>query len=71
MRILFGMILGCLLAVAVVYVHDTMAAPAGTDGARVSTSRAIVNWGVARSEWGQVTESVHSAWLKLRASTTG
>ncbi len=71
MRTFFGMIVGCLLTVAVVYVHDSMAVPGGADSAQARTSRAIVNWDVAKSEWGQVTETARMAWLKLRAGTTG
>ena len=69
MRTLFGMILGCLLTIGVLYVHDSMVASAAT--ATASTSRAIVNWDVATSEWEQVAEGVHVIWLKLRASTKG
>ena len=69
MRTLFGMILGCLLTIVVLYVHDSMVAPAGT--VTSSPSRVIVNWDVATSEWGQVTEGVHAIWLKVRAGTSG
>ena len=68
MRTLVGMILGCLLTVAVVYVHDSMATSTVASGGTASTSRAIVNWDVAASEWGQVKEGVHTAWLKLKAN---
>ena len=67
MRTFFGMILGCLLTIVVLYVHDSMVASPGP--ATASTSRVIVNWDVATSEWGQVTEDVHAIWLKLRAGT--
>ena len=69
MRTILGMILGSLLTIAVVYVHDSMATPTVTSGATASTSRAIVNWDVAASEWGQVKQTVHTTWLKLKAST--
>ena len=68
MRILVGMILGCLLTIAVVYVHDSMATSTVASGGTTGTSRAIVNWDVAASEWGQVEEDVHTAWLKLKAN---
>ena len=67
MRTLFGIILGCFLTIAVLYVHDTMVAPDGAGTATASTSRVIVNWDVATSEWGQVTAGVHAIWLKLKA----
>ena len=71
MRTLFGMILGCLLTIAVVYVHDSMTSSAAGSGATTSTSRSIVNWDVAASEWGQVAEGVRIAWLKLKTSYNG
>ena len=68
MRTLFGMILGCLLTVGVIYVHDTMATSAvASSGA----SHAIVNWDVAATEWGHVKEGVHIAWLKLTSGHIG
>lgn len=69
MRTLLGMILGSLLTIAVVYVHDSMATSAVASNSTASTSRAIVNWDVAASEWGQIKEGVRTAWLKLKAST--
>ena len=69
MRTLFGMVLGCLLTIVVLYVHDSMVASTGTTTA--STSRVIVNWDIATSEWGQVTEGVHAIWSKLRAGING
>ena len=61
------MILGCLLTIGVLYVHDSMVA--STDTATASTSRVIVNWDVATSELGHVKEVVYGIWLKLRAVT--
>lgn len=71
MRILFGMILGCLLTIAAVYVHDSMAPLKGTSIAAASTSRAIVDWDVATSEWARIKESARTTWLKLRTGTNG
>ena len=71
MRTLFGMILGCVLTIAVVYVHDSIATSMAGSGAAASTSRAIVNWDVAASEWGQVEEGVRTTWLKLKTSHNG
>ena len=67
MRIFLGMVLGCLLTIAVVYVHDSMATSTVANGTTTSTSRPIVNWDVAASEWGQVKENARTAWLKLKA----
>ena len=71
MRTLFGMILGCLLTIAVVYVHDSMVTSKVASVTTVSPSGAIVNWDVAASEWGQVSEAVRTTWQKLKASTNG
>ena len=68
MRTFLGMILGCLLTVAVVYVHDSMATSTVASGTTASTSRQIVNWDVASSEWNEVKQNVHTTWLKLKAS---
>lgn len=69
MRTILGMIIGSLLTIAVVYVHDSMATSTVASGTTASTSRAIVNWDVAANEWGQVKEGVRTTWLKLKAST--
>ena len=68
MRTFLGMILGCLLTVAVVYGHDSMATSTVASGTTASTSRQIVNWDVASSEWNEVKQNVHTTWLKLKAS---
>jgi hypothetical protein len=68
MRTLLGMILGCLLTIAVVYVHDSMATSTVASGTTATTSRPIVNWDVAASEWGQVKQTVRTTWLKLKAN---
>jgi hypothetical protein len=68
MRTLLGMILGCLLTIGVVYARDSMATSAVAAGASSGTSRTIVNWDVAASEWGQVKDRAHAAWLKLKSS---
>lgn len=70
MRTFLGMLLGCLLTVGAVYIHDSMATSTVASGASADSSRQIVNWNVAASEWGQVKENVHTTWLKLKASTS-
>lgn len=69
MRTFLGMILGCMLTIAVVYIHDSMATSTVASGSTAGTSRQIVNWDVAAREWGQVKENVHTTWLKLKANT--
>ncbi|WP_424629312.1 hypothetical protein [Bradyrhizobium sp. SYSU BS000235] len=68
MRTFLGLILGCLLTIAVVYIHDSMATSTVASGNAAGTSRQIVNWDVAATEWGQVKQNVHTAWLKLTAN---
>jgi len=68
MRTFFGMILGCLLTIGVVYVHDSMATSTVASGSTAGTSRQIVNWDVAATEWVQVKQNVHTTWLKLKAN---
>lgn len=70
MRTFLGMILGCLLTIGVIYVHDSMATSTAAAGSTASMSRQIVNWDVAASEWGQVKQNVHTTWLKLTANNS-
>ena len=69
MRTFIGMILGVLLTVAVVYIHDSMATSTVASGSTASSSRQIVNWDVAASEWSEVKENVRTTWLKLKANS--
>ena len=71
MRMLFGIILGSLLTIAVFYVHDSMVASTGGSLETSSMSKTIVNWDVAASDWGLVKEGVRTTWLKLRAGING
>jgi len=68
MRTLFGMILGCLLTIAVVYMYDTMATSTVTSGPASAQRGQIVNWDVAASEWGRMTDKVRLAWTRLTAN---
>jgi hypothetical protein len=65
MRTFLGMILGCLLTIAVVYVHDAMATSTVASGPAMAQHSQIVNWDVASSEWGRVKENVRLTWVKL------
>ena len=64
-RLLPGMILGCLLTIAAVYMHDSMATSTVASGPAATVSRSIVNWDVAATEWGYVKDNVRTAWAKL------
>ena len=63
MRTFFGMILGCLLTIGVVYLHDTRVS--GTADSTSLANRPIVNWDVATGEWNRVTENVRLSWDRL------
>jgi hypothetical protein len=66
MRTFFGMVLGCLLTIAVVYVHDTAVTP--VVGGQAGTTNMIVNWDVAARRWGDIRQTIHTAWVKLQGS---
>ena len=61
MRTFFGIILGCLLTIAVAYIHDTTYAKGGEEG-----TNALVNWDVAAREWDQLKQGVQTAWAKVQ-----
>ena len=65
------MILRYLPTTVVLYVHDSLVATGGASTTTPNTSRVVVNWDVATSEWGQVTEGVRAIWSKLTAGTNG
>lgn len=67
MRTFLGMILGCLLTVAVVYVHDATVRSAPADGDAVAQRAEIVNWDVASSEWRRMRDGIRTAWARLTA----
>ena len=71
MRTFFGMILGCLLTIAVFYVHDSMATSNAATNPTGSSARTIVNWDVAAFEWGKLQDGVRMAWAKLTTSSNG
>ena len=68
MRTFLGMILGCLLTIVVVYMHDTMATSTVANANGVSGSQQIVNWTVASSEWNKVKENIRLTWIKLTSN---
>ena len=62
MRMFFGMILGALLTVAVVFVADNWSSP--TDGTP-TTERTMVNWDVVGDNLRIVRQRAHAVWSKL------
>jgi hypothetical protein len=66
MRTLFGMILGCLLTIALLYLHDTAATSSVANGSTVpQASTQIVNWDAAAHEWDRMKDGVRTAWARL------
>lgn len=65
MRTFFGMILGALLLVGGVYIHDSMQTWSVTNGQEAQNSRTIVNWDVAASDWQALRTRAHDSWVKI------
>ena len=68
MRELFGMILGCVLTIGFVYVHDMRATSTVANGTTALENRQIVNWDVAQANWNRMTENARHALIKIRDS---
>ncbi len=68
MRLFLGMILGCLLTIGFVYIHDVRASSTVASNTTGVESRQIVNWDVAAANWNKMTESARHAFSKLRES---
>ncbi|QPF85685.1 hypothetical protein IC762_05070 [Bradyrhizobium genosp. L] len=64
MRVFLGMILGALLLVCGVYVHDSMQS---TDRQVAEENRNIVNWDVAAHDWNALKTRAHQEWTKVAA----
>jgi hypothetical protein len=65
MRTFLGMILGALLLVAGVYIRDSMVTSTAANGEVAQSSRTIVNWDVASSDWDSVKARAHQDWTRL------
>ena len=70
MRVFLGMILGCLLTVAVVYMHDVSASSTVASSTSGTASQQIVNWEVASATWNGVKDNVRHAWGRLTANVS-
>jgi hypothetical protein len=66
MRTFFGMILGCLLTIGIVYLHDVQATSSVASGTTGVETRQIVNWDVAQANWNKMTANAQDAWTKLK-----
>ena len=77
MRVLFGLVLGALLTIAVAYFHDHVGSGAilsNSDGkgqsagtASTTTAKPWVNWDVVGSDWHGFTQQARHAWNQLSA----
>jgi hypothetical protein len=65
MRTFLGMILGCLLTIGIVYVHDVRASSSVASSTTGIETRQIVNWDVAQANWNKMTENARHALNKL------
>ena len=65
MRTLFGMILGALLLVFGVYIHDSMQTSSVVNGEVAQANRTIVNWDVAAESWNALKSRAHDEWVRI------
>jgi hypothetical protein len=65
MRVFLGMILGALLLVMGVYIHDSMATSTVANGQVAQANRTIVNWDVAATDWNALKLRAHEDWIRL------
>jgi hypothetical protein len=59
------MILGALLLVAGVYAYDSIQTSTVANGQVAQSSRTIVNWDVAATDWHALKTRAHDDWTKL------
>jgi hypothetical protein len=65
MRVFLGMILGALLLGVGVYLYDSMSTSSVANGQVAQSSRTIVNWDVAASNWEALKQRTRQDWIKL------
>jgi hypothetical protein len=65
MQVFLGMILGALLLIAGVYIHDSQSTSTVANGPHASTNRTLVNWDVASAEWDVLKARAHQDWIKI------
>jgi len=65
MQTILGMILGALLLVACVYLYDSIQTSNVANGQVAQSSRTIVNWDVAQSDWNKLKTRAHEDWVKI------
>ncbi|MBU6456807.1 MAG: hypothetical protein KGQ48_04615 [Bradyrhizobium sp.] len=65
MRTFLGMILGALLLIAGVYIHDSMSTSTDANGQVAQAGSTIVNWDVASNDWNAVKARAREGWVRL------
>jgi len=65
MQTLLGMMLGAVLLVAGVYIHDSMSTSTVANGQVAQAGRTIVNWDVAATDWHALKTRAHDDWIRL------
>jgi hypothetical protein len=65
MRVFLGMILGAMLLVVGVYIHDSQPTSTVASGQNASGNRTIVNWDVAAADWHALKTRAHDDWIRL------
>jgi hypothetical protein len=65
MQVILGMILGAVLLIAGVYIHDSQTTSTVANGPNASAGQTIVNWDVASADWRAVKARAHQDWVRL------
>jgi hypothetical protein len=65
MQTIVGIILGALLLVLGVYVHDSMVTSTVANGQLAQNNRTIVNWDVVASDWDSLKTRAHEDWTRI------
>jgi len=73
MKIVFGMFLGVLLTVAVVFAYDSLSGRAADGSARADADgrRPVVNWDVVSEDWHQLGQNLHALGEDIRRKLGG
>ena len=64
MRVLLGLVLGCLLTIGAAYLYDSHNAMASANTA-AKVERPLVNWDVVAAKWQQLTARARAEWHHL------
>jgi len=65
MQTIVGIILGALLLVLGVYIHDSMVTSTVANGQLAQNNRTIVNWDVVASDWNSLKTQAHDDWIRI------